>query len=352
MESCTLSTPGPGADLLILTAAEIRAFRRCLRDWYRRARRDLPWRRSRDPWRVLVSEVMLQQTRVAAVIPYYERFLREFPTPVALAAATDEKLLAMWAGLGYYSRARNLREAARRVANRFPESYGEIRALPGVGDYTAAAVASIAFDLPHAVLDGNVARVLARLTGDEGDIKAPVTRQRFAGVAAVLLDSERPGDHNQAVMELGATLCLPRDPQCLLCPVASLCVARASNRQDELPRKASRREPVRIARTLLLIRRNRSILLRQRAADTSLMPGFWELPEPGQLPGARLGVHVGEFRHTITHHLYRFQVVEARAPRSLNGYEWVDDSRLPELPLATTVKKALKVRNRALAAGV
>ena len=283
---------------------------------------------------------MLQQTRVAAVIPYYERFLAEFPSAAALAEAPEQKLLALWSGLGYYSRARNLQKAARQ-ATTFPATYADIRALAGVGDYTAAAVASIAFDLPHAVLDGNVARVLSRLTCDPGDIKATATRQRLAGIAHELLDRNGPGEYNQAIMELGATVCLPRDPQCLLCPIGAHCQARRTNRQSEFPIKASRREQVRIERTLLLIRDGGRILLRQRPPEARLMPGFWELPEPEQLPAAFPGIEAGKFRHTITHHLYTFRVVETRAPESVDGCEWIEQARLSELPLATTAKKAL-----------
>jgi A/G-specific adenine glycosylase len=210
-----------------------------------------------------------------------------------------------------------------------------------VGDYTAAAVASIAFDLPHAVLDGNVARVLARITAETGDIKSTPVKARLSAAASRLLDPEEPGDHNQALMELGATLCLPRDPQCLLCPVADLCRARQENRQQELPVKAARREPVRIERTILVIRRNGSLLMRQRPADVRLMPGFWELPEVTDLPSAKKGAIAGEFRHTITHHLFRFFVIEARIARAPAGFAWVPASQLDQLPLATTARKAL-----------
>jgi A/G-specific adenine glycosylase len=337
-------TTSAGANLFILTTAEIRTLRRRLAAWYAAAKRDLPWRRTRDPWRILVSEVMLQQTRVAAVIPYYGRFLEAFPTPAALAAAPEQQLLALWSGLGYYSRARNLQKAARQIvgqAGSFPSTYDTIRQLAGVGDYTAAAVASIAFDLPHAVLDGNVARVLARLTADEGDIKSPAARQRLSTAAARLLNPNAPGEHNQALMELGATLCLPRDPQCLLCPLADACAARRANRQHELPVKSARRDPVRLDRTLLLIRKDGTVLLRRRPSSARLMPGFWELPEAADLPQANTGAFAGEFRHTITHHLFRFRVLEARLARVPPGLEWVEVGRLDELPLATTTKKAL-----------
>src|SRR5579872_3965323 len=196
--------------------ADARLIRRRLVNWYLRNRRDLPWRRTSDPYRIWVSEVMLQQTRAQAVIPYYEKFLARFPDAASLAAADEAEVLALWSGLGYYSRARNLQRAARRIsaAGVFPRDYDSIRALDGVGDYTAAAVASIAFGLPHAVLDGNVMRVLARLDNDAADISAASTRARLRARAQELLDGRRPGIFNQALMELGATICVPKTPQC------------------------------------------------------------------------------------------------------------------------------------------
>src|SRR5436853_2803564 len=180
--------------------------------WYRKSHRDLPWRGTTDPYRIWVSEIMLQQTRAVAVIPYYERFLARFPTVATLAAAPEQDVLALWAGLGYYSRARNLRRAAQAIvaAGGFPRDYDAIRALPGIGDYTAAAVASIAFSLPHAVLDGNVMRVVARVENEGADIGTVRTRERFRAVAQEWLVPDDPGHFNQALMELGATVCLPR----------------------------------------------------------------------------------------------------------------------------------------------
>src|SRR5437867_5667129 len=178
--------------------------------WYRGGHRDLPWRRSADPYRIWVSEIMLQQTRAQAVIPYYERFLARFPTLESLAAARESEVVTVWSGLGYYSRARNLRLAAQQAvaAGGFPAGYPAIRALPGIGDYTAAAVASIAFGLPYAVLDGNVLRVIARMENDEADIASARTRERFRGIAQQWLDPRAPAQFNQALMELGATVCL------------------------------------------------------------------------------------------------------------------------------------------------
>ena len=315
-----------------------------LLDWYRRGHRELPWRATTDPYRIWVSEIMLQQTRAQAVIPYYERFLARFPTVEALAAAREEEVLAMWAGLGYYSRARNLRRAAQAVgAAGFPRDYDAIRALPGIGDYTAAAIASIAFQLPFAVLDGNVLRVVSRIENDPADIAAPRTRERFRAIAQGWLDPRHPGAFNQALMELGATVCLPRNPLCLLCPVAGCCQARAAGTAAQLPVKLRRKEPVQIEATLLLIRRRGKILLRQRHAASRRMAGFWDLPAPEDLPRARVGRRLGEFRHAITHHHYRFTVFSAQGPAAGPEFAWFEPAGLAEIPLSTTARKALQL---------
>jgi len=309
---------------------------RLLGEWYRAGHRDLPWRHTGDPYRIWVSEVMLQQTRAQAVIPYYERFLARFPDAAALAAASEEEVLALWSGLGYYSRARNLRRAALAIvaAGGFPRDYEAMRALPGIGDYTAAAIASIAFGLPHAVLDGNVLRVVARVEGDASDIAAQRTRERFRRVAQEWLAGEAPGTFNQALMELGATVCLPKNPLCLLCPLAGRCRARMEQRTAELPVKLGRKQPVRIEGVLLVVRRKGRILLRQRAADARRMAGFWDLPTPEDLPGAALGKTLGEIRHTITHHHYRWEVALARATATAAPFGWFARPNSPGFPSA------------------
>jgi A/G-specific adenine glycosylase len=319
-----------------------------LGEWYRHIRRDLPWRRTRDPYRIWVSEIMLQQTRVAAAIPYYERFLARFPDAAALARAPEPEVLAAWAGLGYYSRARNLQAAARRIAEagRFPEDYESIRALPGVGEYTAAAVASIAFGLPYAVLDGNVMRVLARLANDDGDLRSGEMRTRLRALAAALLDRERPGDFNQAVMELGATVCLPKEPSCLLCPVAAWCEAHRHGSERRLPVKSAGAEAVRLELVFLAVRRKKQYLLWRRPAGAGRMAGFWELPDPTQLPESRVGARLGSFRHSITHHLYTVTVFEAEPGDVPQGLEWIPESRLESIPLSTLARKALALAAR------
>jgi len=285
----------------------------------------------------------LQQTRAQAVIPYYQRFLERFPDVRTLAEAPEADVLALWSGLGYYSRARNLRRAAMAVgaAGRFPRSYDEIRELPGVGPYTAAAVASIAFGAPHAVVDGNVLRVISRLRGDGADIQSPKTRARFQQIADEWLDRRHPGLFNQAMMELGATLCLPRAPRCAECPVAQFCEARQTGREHEFPVKGGKRAPERIELQVAIIARRGRVLLRQRAVSESLMAGFWELPAPGDLPGWRSGTALGSFRHTITHHHYTITVLVGNLEAPPGGFEWRSMRTLARIPLTTIARKAL-----------
>ncbi|MBK5291424.1 MAG: A/G-specific adenine glycosylase [Acidobacteriia bacterium] len=323
--------------------AAVRAIRRRLLGWYERARRDLPWRRTGDPYRIWVSEIMLQQTRVAAVVPYYERFLTRFPDVSSLAEAREEEVLTLWAGLGYYSRARNLQRAARQVRalGGFPETYEEIRELAGVGDYTAAAVASIAFGEARAAVDGNVLRVMSRLMGDGGDIGAGVTRARLGAAAGKLLDPENASEFNQAMMELGATVCLPREPLCGECPVSLYCRGLELGRQRELPVKLRRREKVEETQVLLVIRRGGCVLLGKRGESETRLAGFWELPEAGQLPQARRVGKLGTFRHTITFHHYSIEVEEGVLGRAPRGWRWVKEGGLGDIPLSTTARKAL-----------
>ena len=315
--------------------------------WYAQGHRDLPWRRTADPYSIWVSEIMLQQTRAAAVVPYYDRFLDRFPTVEALASASEPEVLALWSGLGYYSRARNLLRAARQIAGgAFPRQYDELRQLAGVGDYTAAAVASIAFGSPRAVLDGNVLRVVARMENDAGDVRSAKTRERFRAVAESWLDRRQPGAFNQALMELGATVCLPRRPLCIECPLRAQCQALQQGTVDQLPVKLGAVRPERIEAVLLLVRRGRRILLRQRPATERRMPGFWDLPAPENLPGARTGAAAGKFRHTITHHHYTFTVKTAHAPKRLpagSRFRWLEPSQAGGIPLSTTARKALRL---------
>lgn len=218
----------------------MKPFSSVLLSWYDQNKRDLPWRQTKDPYLIWLSEIILQQTRVAQGLSYYMRFSERFPTPRALADAPEDEVLKYWQGLGYYSRARNLHAAAKSMKGSFPRTYEGVRALKGVGDYTAAAICSIAYDMPYAVVDGNVYRVLSRVFGIDTPIDSPAGKKQFAALAQELLDKKRPGDYNQAIMDFGATVCTPSAPQCLVCPLSSRCRALADGRVEELPVKAQK----------------------------------------------------------------------------------------------------------------
>jgi A/G-specific adenine glycosylase len=329
-----------------MTGAPARSLAARLLRWYSTHQRDLPWRRTRDPYRIWVSEIMLQQTRAESVIPYYQRFLDRFPSQQALAAASDEEVLASWSGLGYYSRARNLHAAARLMAGVFPRDYQAIRDLPGVGDYTAAAISSIAFGLPYAALDGNVMRVVARLTGDPANIAAGRTRAKFRAIAQEWLDRRRAGAFNQAMMELGATVCLPRSPRCEICPLAARCEARRAGSQSQLPVKRPATAPVKIAMEVAIVERRGRLVLWQRSADARRLGGFWELPSPEQLPAAAELPVIGTFRHAITRNDYHVTVRSGRLAgqaRAARPLRWIPMATVPSLPLSTTARKALRL---------
>ena len=273
----------------LLTQHEISQLRRALLRWYDAYRRDLPWRRDTDPYRVWISEIMLQQTRVAAVLDHYARWMQRFPTVQDLAKAREQSVLAMWSGLGYYHRARRLHQAAKVIVRErngeFPHTAQGWRELPGIGRYTAAAIASIAFGEPVAVVDGNVERVLDRMFGPSDDREGNWQR------AEALLDRPRPGDFNQAMMELGATICTPRAPHCLICPLNRWCQSRGA--EVTKPQAARKRKQLHYA----LASKSGSVLLVQRAPDAKRMAGMWELPELIAEPGAE---PLARFRHSIT----------------------------------------------------
>ncbi|MCX6611596.1 MAG: A/G-specific adenine glycosylase [Acidobacteria bacterium] len=319
---------------------------RRLHDWFRKNQRDLPWRRTKDPYAIWLSEIMLQQTRVTAVIPYYERFLARFPTYEELAAASESELLAMWSGLGYYSRARNLQKAAILMVEMggFPSTYEEIRELPGVGDYTAAAVASIAFGLPRVGLDGNIVRVMARWTAESGDVKTFTIRTRLQQVAQNQMDTKYPGIYKQALMELGATICLPKAPKCLYCPINDDCVARLQGLQNTIPIKIENTTRISEERTVLWIRKGEELLVWQRPPESKRLAGFWELPEPETLTQAKLFEQLGEFSHSIVNHKYRIILREAKLRGGAGDLcQWVRLDQLKDLPISTVLRKSLRL---------
>jgi A/G-specific adenine glycosylase len=306
-------------------------FQRKLLKWYELNRRDLPWRMSRDPYQVWVSEIMLQQTRVAAVIPHYRKFLQRFPTVHKLAAARESSVLAAWSGLGYYRRARMLHTASKKVVTQYsgklPKRREELSALPGIGRYTSAAIASIAYGEPVAAVDGNVQRIMERLAGRVFGAKEAWQ------IAGQLVSLENPGDFNQALMDLGATVCIPGRPKCLHCPVTAQCVAHGS-----LPKITNR---IRRKRTVwyALDLRNSSVFLVKRSQEASLMPGMWELPEIIGSDGPCASIFT--LRHSITATDYTVRVVAKHATSASSG-RWVKNSRARSLPLTGLAKKILR----------
>ncbi|HEX8817491.1 MAG TPA: A/G-specific adenine glycosylase [Terriglobales bacterium] len=305
-------------------------FRRHLLAWFDENKRDLPWRDSRDPYRVWLSEIMLQQTRVAAVIDYYGRFLRRFPTLHHLARARESSVLAAWSGLGYYRRARMLHAAAKKMVaendETLPTSARELQQFPGIGRYTATAIASIAFGEPVAVVDGNVERVLQRVTGKK------LAPEAVWKSAETMLDPSRPGDFNQAMMELGALVCLPRRPKCSSCPLYDFCATRGEHPRS---RPAARQQKRTICYSLNL--KGRRVQLLQRPSDASLMSAMWELPAishaNGDTPFLKL-------RHSITNTDYTVKVLkEARVDANAR---WVDRRQIPRLPLTGLARKILR----------
>ena len=323
--------------LSFLATPQLRRFRGTLLAWYDVHARDLPWRASRDPYGVWLSEIMLQQTRVAAVIEHYREFLRRFPTIKKLAAAREASVLAAWSGLGYYRRARMLHAASkvivREKAGEFPKTSAGLRALPGIGRYTAAAIASIAFNEPVAVVDGNVERVLQRMLGK------PLAGEELWETASHLLDGKRPGDFNQALMELGAVVCTPRAPACLGCPVMEICVTRGELAATGKSTPQKKRE-IHYA----LDCRDGAVFLVQRARDASLMAKMWELPETTQVNGH--GAPFFTLRHSITVTDYTVKVWRQAAPARVRG-KWISLDRVFRVALTGLARKIL--RNAGLA---
>jgi A/G-specific adenine glycosylase len=336
--------------------------------WFDQHRRDLPWRRTSDPYRIWLSEVMLQQTRVETVLPFYNRFLERFPAVEDLASAPLEEVLALWSGLGYYRRARQLHAAARQVAaaGGFPSTVEGLRGLPGIGSYTAAAVASIAFGVAVPVMDGNVERVLSRLLALGEAPRSAAARARLLAAAAELLDPRRPGDSNQALMELGATLCTPRRPKCLLCPLLPGCRAAGEGDPERYPAPKVRREGERHRLLVAVVEDGGGrVLLFRRPEESTLLAGTWELPwaslerngvtedEPPETAlagryGGRwtLGSRAARVRHGIT---YRDLEIDVHRAELATGGEvhqglaagWFDEAGRAGLPLSSLVGKVM-----------
>lgn len=354
-----------------------------LLDWYDQGHRDLPWRRTQDPYRIWVSEIMLQQTRVQAVLEPYQRFLEAFPTLEVLAAASQEEVLAKWSGLGYYRRARLLHRGAQEVeklwGGELPRSRREILKVPSIGPYTAGAILSIAFELPVGVVDGNVERVLTRVYCLEGDPKKGPLKKRLFELADGLVSSLRPGDTNQALMELGATVCLPQVPRCSGCPLAGICQAKEAGREVEFPQLAARLKPVPLDLVGVLVRGPQGILCRLRPETETWMPGLYEIPTLGfpdperkrreaktrrsearhdldeleallwESLEAKFKGSLGpqgeafEVSHGILHYKIRYRIQPATTARSKapSGWKFLDLAALREKPLASLTRKVL-----------
>jgi A/G-specific adenine glycosylase len=351
-------------------------FRKQLLAWFAQSQRELPWRRDKNAYRVWLSEIMLQQTRVAAAIPYYKRFLQRFPNVQSLAEAPEEAVLRLWSGLGYYSRARNLQKAARQIVGQhggqFPREREAALRLAGIGKYTAAAILSIAYGEKLAVLDGNVARVLARIEAIRGDLREAGRWNGLQERADALLDSAAPGDWNQAMMELGATVCTPRSPQCLLCPVTDFCEARKEGIAELLPEKRKKRATVRVrlaagvlldatGRTLLVPPPDRNTQRKNDADDvSSLISKLWHFPmvlvkgdaeaslqqslrsltKAGELKSAAFE-QLADVRHAVTYRDVRvapFLVVVQRLPQ-IEGAKILALGTIDEVPISNLTRK-------------
>lgn len=362
---------------------KIASFRRTLLAWYDNEKRDLPWRRTKNPYHIWVSEIMLQQTQVVTVIPYYERFLAWFPTVDALARAPEEKLLKAWEGLGYYSRVRNMQKAAQEIMDdfngEFPSTYDDILSLKGIGPYTAGAIASIAFDLPEPAVDGNIMRVMARLFEVNYDIGDPKNRKIFQAIMEVLIDPERPGDFNQALMDLGTDIESAKNPRPDESPIRFFSAAYLHGTYDKYPIKLPKKKPKPLQIQAFVIRNSKGDFLLEKNTDGRLLGGFWSFPimetdfigqqldlfetdnakntlkttsqktlfkEDYQLNPTWTNKTFNHVKHTFSHQKWTIELIEG----SVNSNEftkdkelrWVAQDQLSTYPMATPQKKMLK----------
>lgn len=337
-----------------------------LRSWYDANRRDLPWRRTRDPYRILIAEYLLQRTRIAFGTPYYERFLARFPTVRDLAASSLDDVLSVWEGLGFYRRARNLHAAAQAIVKRFggeiPRSYDDLESLPGIGPYTAGAVASIAFGIPVPAVDGNVIRVIARLFRIRDDVTKGAALRRIAEIAARLVSPDRPGTFNQAMMELGSTVCTPTSPACERCPLEDLCLARAAGEERELPVAVQKRSAPVVPVVFALVEARGRVLLVRRPAG-QLLGGLWALPggerpakgdERKALPAmvrdqTGVAVDVGprwsRVDRTFSHRKWSgsiYRCTPTRRPKESETVRWASRAEALRLPLVPFHRDAIR----------
>jgi len=353
-----------------MKSSTIIAIRKKLTQWYETHRRELPWRKTRNPYRIWVSEVMLQQTQVRTVIPYFENFVRAYPDVASLAEADLQSVLKSWEGMGYYARARNLHRAAQQLlaetGGRVPSHWIAFRSLPGVGDYIAAAVLSIAFDQPYAVVDGNVKRVLARLSMVDVPINRSSAMGTFRNLAEALLDKTQPGTFNQAVMELGALVCTPRNPSCSKCPLIKHCRAFLSGQVEAYPKKEKRKPVPRYHIAVGVVEKNGRLLITRRSPDV-MLGGLWEFPggkvQPDETPAAAcvreireevnltvsVESHLTRVRHAYSHFkivldVFRCRYVSGRVyRRGPVAHRWVTRRQLDRYPFPGANRKFLRL---------
>ncbi len=348
-----------------------RGLRRRLLAWYRRHRRDLPWRRTSDPYAVWVSEIMLQQTQVATVVPYFERFLAAFPSIIALAEADERDVLRLWEGLGYYRRARQMHRAARLLVAEhqavFPRDLAIVRKLPGIGRYTAGAIVSIAFDLPAPILEANTVRLLSRLIGFRGDTSSVAGQNVLWQTAELLLPRRGCGELNQALMELGSLVCAPRTPDCQHCPLISLCAARRLGEQERIPRLRAKPCIESVREAAIVLWRGDRVLLRQRTAGER-WAGLWDFlrfplvssNEPALDPELCAGIrrqtglrarpheHIATLKHGVTRFritldCYHARCQPGRAKLAAGNWQWLRPHELVDIPLSVTGRKLARL---------
>ena len=363
-------------------AEKIASFRRTLLNWYDNEKRDLPWRRTKNPYHIWISEIMLQQTQVVTVIPYYERFLDWFPTIESLANAPEEKLLKAWEGLGYYSRVRNMQKAAQEIMENFggvfPDNHKDILSLKGIGPYTAGAIASIAFGLPEPAVDGNVMRVMARLFEVNYDIGDPKNRKIFQTIMEVLIDPERPGDFNQALMDLGTDIESAKNPRPDESPIRFFSAAYLHGTYDKYPIKLPKKKPKPIQIQAFVIRNSDGDFLMEKNLDGRLLGGFWSFPimetdvigqqldlfeknnaalqtisqkarfeEDYQLKPNWTSKTFPAVKHTFSHQKWTIELIEGNVTTTdfttTKELRWIPQDQLSQYPMATPQKKMLKV---------
>ncbi|WP_199794706.1 A/G-specific adenine glycosylase [Lentibacillus sp. Marseille-P4043] len=344
---------------------DISTFQQDLIDWYETNKRDLPWRKTRDPYKIWVSEIMLQQTKVDTVIPYFHRFIEKYPTPQDLAEADEQDVLKTWEGLGYYSRARNLQNAVGEVVAKYggkvPENKAELGSLKGVGPYTRGAILSIAYNQPEPAVDGNVMRVFSRILKMEEDIAKPQTKKIIEDYVRQLISTDNPSSFNQGIMELGALVCTPKSPACLFCPVREHCQAFAEGLEEELPIKTKGKKQKTIPYVALLIKNDKNQYIIEKRSENGLLANLWQFPmvPVGEIGmdhienwihgGYGIDLHIGEYKgklkHVFSHLIWQLEIYQATTDQEATTDEricFVDQEDITLYPFPVSHQKMLK----------